>query len=102
MHIYMCISIMIALIHHMCMLLHMALTKRVQVLMEPAEFTRLEAIAASQGLGLGELLRRAARSQYAQGAETRLEAARAISALDLPAIDDLSATLVSARQPDTP
>ena len=75
----------------------MAFTKRVQVLMEPAEFQQLEAIALSEGLGVGELLRRAARLHYLRSPGQRQSAAKALIDLGLPAITDLTATGTAAR-----
>jgi hypothetical protein len=77
----------------------MAIDKRVQVLMEPGEFSQLEAIAASQGVSLGELIRQAVRERYLTHAEQRLTAAERLCQLDLATIqsEHLDASLMLAR-----
>jgi hypothetical protein len=42
----------------------MAATKRAQVLMEPAEYTRLERLARVRHVSVGELIRLAVRKEY--------------------------------------
>ena len=42
----------------------MAKTKRVQVLMEPKEFSQLERVARKRGSSVSDLMREAARAQY--------------------------------------
>lgn len=81
----------------MHILLRMALTKRVQVLMEPAEYQQLEAIAAGQSVGVGDLVRRAARERYLQGPEPRREAARQLGTIGLPSILDPDTTITAAH-----
>jgi hypothetical protein len=44
--------------------MHMAKTKRVQVLMEPREFNQLERVARKRGSSVSDLMREAARAQY--------------------------------------
>lgn len=77
----------------------MAVDKRVQVLMEPVEFTQLEALASSQGISLGELIRQAVRERYLTHTDQRRSAAERLCQLDLAAVDvtHLEASLSVAR-----
>jgi hypothetical protein len=81
----------------MHILMCMALNKRVQVLMEPSEYQKLESIAVSQSMGVGELLRRAARERYLQHPEARREAARQLTSLGLPNLPDPESTITAAQ-----
>ncbi|HYO48017.1 MAG TPA: hypothetical protein VEY33_15180 [Gemmatimonadota bacterium] len=65
----------------------MARTKRAQVLMEPDEYERLEAIATEQGIAVAELIRIAVRERYLLTPEDRRRLVEEILGLDLPAID---------------
>lgn len=65
----------------------MARTKRAQVLMEPDEYERLEAIAAEQGIAVAELIRIAVRERYLLTPEERRRLVEEILGLDLPTID---------------
>ena len=72
----------------------MGKTKRVQVLMEPAEFEALEAIARAREASVSELMREAAWHQYLRekDQEQRTEAARRfvqLSSMELPAWPEL-------------
>jgi hypothetical protein len=68
----------------MHMLMHMTLSKRVQVLMEPHEAELLEGVAVDQGVSVADLLRQAARERYLTDAGAKQAAVEAISALGLP------------------
>lgn len=65
----------------------MARTKRAQVLMEPDEYERLEAIAAERGVAVAELIRTAVRERYLLSREERRRRVDEILALDLPVIE---------------
>ncbi len=62
----------------------MAMTKRVQVLMEPAEFDAIEKLARERRASVADLMREAARAQLLAGVQRarRVEAATAF--VDLP------------------
>lgn len=62
-------------------------TKRAQVLMEPEEYARLEAVAAEQGVAVAELIRSAVRERYLLTRKERRRLVDDILALDLPPID---------------
>lgn len=62
----------------------MARTRRAQILMEPAEYERLEDLAARRGVSVGSLVREAVRARYFVGEEARRQALDEIFALDLP------------------
>ena len=61
-------------------------TKRAQVLMEPEEYERLEAVAAERGVAVAELIRSAVRERYLLTRKERRRLVDEILALDLPAI----------------
>jgi len=65
----------------------MARTKRAQVLMEPEEYERLEAIAAERGVAVAELIRSAVRERYFLSREERRRHVEEILGLDLPVIE---------------
>jgi hypothetical protein len=59
-------------------------TRRAQVLMDPAEYDRLEQIAARMGVSVAELFRCAVRAQYLGRTDEKVAAVAAITAMDLP------------------
>ena len=59
-------------------------TKRAQVLMEPREYRRLEAIARQTGVSVAELIRSAVQDRYLQGAEGGREALEDLFAMSIP------------------
>jgi len=61
-------------------------TKRAQVLMEPEEYERLEAVAAERGVAVAELIRAAVRERYLLTRKERGRLVDEILDLDLPAI----------------
>lgn len=61
-------------------------TKRAQVLMEPGEYERLEAVAAERGVAVAELIRSAVRERYLLTRKERRRLVDEILALDLPPI----------------
>lgn len=61
----------------------MARTKRAQVLMEPNEYERLEALAREKGVAVAELIREAVRERYFVGVEERRRAVQEILSLRL-------------------
>jgi len=64
------------------------LTKRVQVLLEPFQYQRLEEIARQRDRSVGALIREAIDQTYLQGAvEDRLAAVRVLAAMQLPVAD---------------
>lgn len=65
----------------------MAIDKRVQVLMEPAEFNQLETLAQTQGVSVGELIRQAVRERYLTHSDQRLAAAEALCGLAMPPLN---------------
>lgn len=77
----------------------MAVDKRVQVLMEPSEFAQIEALAASQQISVGELIRQAVRERYLMHVDQRRAAAGKLCQMDLSALDphQLEASLTLAR-----
>lgn len=77
----------------------MAIDKRVQVLMEPAEFAQLEALAGSQGISVGELIRQAVRERHLMHADQRRSAAQQLCKMALTGLDpsQLEASLTVAR-----
>ncbi|MEO8084798.1 MAG: CopG family transcriptional regulator [Ardenticatenales bacterium] len=60
------------------------MTKRVQVLMEPDEFDRLEALARQHHSSVSDLMREAARAHWLAGATASQRSAAARAFLDLP------------------
>jgi hypothetical protein len=61
------------------------LTKRVQVLLSPEQFSRLQEIAVTEGESLGALIRKALEEVYlAREQQDRLEAVRQMASLNLP------------------
>lgn len=62
-------------------------TKRAQVLMEPEEYERLEAIAAERGVAVAELFRTAVRERWLLSREERRRRIDEILGLDLPVIE---------------
>jgi len=77
----------------------MAVDKRVQVLMEPTEFAQLEALAASQNISVGELIRQAVRERYLVHTDQRRAAADTLCKLQLTGLnpEQLEASLTLAR-----
>ena len=77
----------------------MPIDKRVQVLMEPAEFIQIDALATSQGVSVGELIRQAVRERYLTHTDQRQTAASQLCRLNLPQLDPehLEAALTLAR-----
>lgn len=66
----------------------MALTTRVQVLFEPSQVTRLQAIAEAEGRSLGALVRDAVDRVYLSGDRAaRLAAVERMAAMSLPVAD---------------
>jgi predicted DNA-binding protein len=64
------------------------LTRRVQVLLSPSQYERLQALARSHGTSIGALIRRAVEKFYLQPEEPqRLQAAQGLAALQLPVAD---------------
>jgi predicted DNA-binding ribbon-helix-helix protein len=64
------------------------LTKRVQVLLEPFQYQRLEEIARQRDRSVGALIREAIDQTYLQGAvKDRLAAVRVLAAMQLPVAD---------------
>lgn len=68
----------------MCILEPVAKTKRVQVLMDPAEFRQLEGLARKRRSSVSELMREATRVQLLHGLERGRRVAAAHAFLDLP------------------
>jgi hypothetical protein len=64
----------------------MAKTKRVQVLMEPSEFTLLERVARKRGSSVSDLMREAARAQYLVDVDRTRRTRAAQDFLSLPDI----------------
>ncbi len=63
-------------------------SKRVQVLLSPEQFSRLQAIARSEGESVGSLVRNAIEDVYLRRAEhERLDAVRQLGAMSLPVSD---------------
>lgn len=61
------------------------LTRRVQVMLSPQQYERLETLARSRGTSVGTLIRQALQEAYLQPDETeRLRAVRDLAALRLP------------------
>ena len=61
------------------------LTKKTTILLQPDLHRRLTRLAVQRGTSLGELMRRACEKQYGiGGSKERIQAARAIAALELP------------------
>lgn len=66
----------------------MGLTARVQVLFEPGQVARLQAIAEAEGKSVGALIREAvARTYLEPDRAERLEAVRRMAKMDLPVSD---------------
>jgi len=64
------------------------LTKRVQVLLDPFQYQRLDEIARQRNRSVGALIREAIDQVYLQSAvDERLEAVRALAAMQLPVAD---------------
>jgi predicted DNA-binding ribbon-helix-helix protein len=64
------------------------LTKRVQVLLDPFRYHRLDEIARSRNRSVGALIREAIDRVYLQNdANERLEAVRALAVMQLPVAD---------------
>jgi hypothetical protein len=73
--------------------------KRVQVLMEPDEAKRLEAIALQRRTSVGDLMRQAVRERYLGAPDQRKEAAKhiALMEVDLGSVQDMEGTVQAAR-----
>lgn len=82
----------------------MARTKRAQVLMEPEEYERLEAIAAERGVAVAELIRSAVRERYLLSKEERRRCVEEIFGLDLPVIewDEAEGEALASHRDDLP
>ena len=67
--------------------------------MEPADFVRLEALAAAQQVSVGELIRRAVSERYLAGDDQRQRAASALISLGMPVLpsDQLEGALTVGR-----
>jgi len=64
------------------------LTKRVQVLLDPFQYQRLDELARQRDQSMGALIREAIDHVYLQSAvEERLGAVRALAAMELPVAD---------------
>jgi predicted transcriptional regulator len=64
------------------------LNKRVQVLLSPAQYTRLKEIARARGKSVGSLIRQAVQKQYLDTSqEQRLGAVEEMAGLRLPVSD---------------
>ena len=64
---------------------YMELTKKTTILFPPDLHERLSAMAAQQGVSMGELVRKACEEQYGIAArEDRIAAVRALASLSLP------------------
>ena len=64
------------------------LTKRVQVLLDPFQYQRLDEIARQRNRSVGALIREAVDRVYLQTAvDERLEAVQALAAMHLPVAD---------------
>ena len=65
-----------------------ALTKRVQILLDPFQYQRLDEIARQCNRSMGALIREAIDRVYLQrNMDERLEAVRALAAMQLPVAD---------------
>ena len=65
--------------------LHMGLTKKTTILLQPELHTRLRELARRRGTSIGELIRDACVRQYGLGAtDDRLAAVRELAELSLP------------------
>ena len=58
-------------------------SRRAQILMEPDEYTKLEQIAKRERKSVSELIRTAVRDRYFMKSGARVDAARAIGAMEL-------------------
>lgn len=65
----------------------MALTERTQVLLTPAQRSRLERIAAERGISVGAVIRQAIDALVGRPQLSREEAARRLLAMEAP-VDD--------------
>ena len=65
----------------------MPATRRTQLLMEPAEFRRLQAVARRRRTSVAQLIRSALRQAYLSPAPERRPVVEAILAMGLPPID---------------
>jgi hypothetical protein len=64
------------------------LSKRVQILLPPEQYSRLQAIARSEGESVGSLIRHAIEDVYFRSEEQdRLDAVRRLGAMSLPVAD---------------
>ena len=77
------------------------LTKKTTILFQPDLHRRLTRLADQRGTSLGELVRSACEKQYGiGGSEERIQAARAIGALELPVCAPAQMKRESQPQPD--
>ena len=77
----------------------MAQTRHVHMLMEPADYERLEAVARSTKQSVAELVRTAVRERYlapSKSATSPVDRLQALE-LDLPCWDELAAELAEAK-----
>lgn len=80
----------------------MARTRRAQILMNPEDYARLEALAKRQGASVGELIRRAVAQTYFSPGVDHAHIVQKLFDLDIPAEDwsDLNAELEEAHDVD--
>jgi hypothetical protein len=64
----------------------MTATKRAQILMEPDDYRRLEAIARQKNSSVAELIRTAVRERYLGGDAERRAGVESICSMSLPVI----------------
>ncbi len=77
------------------------LTKKTTILLQPELHRRLTRLADQRGTSLAELVRSACEKQYGiGGSKERIQAARAIGALELPVCAPAQMKRESQPQPD--
>ena len=77
------------------------ITKKTTILLQPELHRRLTRLAARRGTSLGELVRSACERQYGiGGSKERIQAVRAIGALELPVCAPAQMKGESQPQPD--
>jgi predicted DNA-binding ribbon-helix-helix protein len=84
--------------------MHMAKTRRTQVLLEPETYDHLEQIAQREDVSVAELIRRAVRETFFSSPASRRRAFEEICSMEIPVGDweDMEREIIDAKVADLP